>query len=429
MNMQCIFIFTTHDNALKKMEKHAIIKKSFLFLQKEYTTMTPIQTQILAVIDQYASRFKDISSYIGANPELGNEEYLASARLKEELTYHGFAVEAPVLGLETAFIGTYSAAKSGPTIALLCEYDALPEIGHACGHHLICMMSLGAAVGLKSILDEVGGTLKVFGTPAEETRGAKVPMAEAGLFDDCDVALMAHPFYAYEKSGSSLAIDAVQFEFHGKASHAAATPHEGINALDAVIQTFNGINAFRQQVKSTVRIHGIINSGGQAANIIPDYASAQFYVRAATRKELNVLTKRVIQIAEGAALQTGCKLVTSNYETSYDEMVTNETLSGAFSDNLLKLGIPAREIVTGNDHGSMDIGNVSLRCPAIHPYIRVVDEVHTLHSIEFRDLALQERALDGMILGAKAIALTAGDVLTNPQLLQSIREEFEQSTR
>ncbi|MCP1133476.1 M20 family metallopeptidase [Paenibacillus polysaccharolyticus] len=391
--------------------------------------MTTNKTQIFNVIDQYASRFKDISSYIGAHPELGNEEYLASARLKEELSYHGFKVQAPILGLETAFIGTYASSKPGPTIALLCEYDALPEIGHACGHHLICMMSLGAAVGLKAIVDEVGGTIKVFGTPAEETRGAKVPMAEAGLFDDCDVALMAHPFYAYEKSGSSLAIDAVQFEFHGKSSHAAASPHEGINALDAVIQTFTGINAFRQQVKSNVRIHGIINSGGQAANIIPDYASAQFYVRAATRKELNVLTERVIQIAQGAALQTGCKLVTSNYETSYDEMVTNETFSDAFSQNLMELGIPQEEIVSGNDHGSMDIGNVSLRCPAIHPYIRVVDEVHTLHSIEFRDLALQERALDGMILGAKALAATAYDVLSKPELLQAIRKEFDQITR
>ncbi|SCY19276.1 amidohydrolase [Paenibacillus polysaccharolyticus] len=391
--------------------------------------MTTNKTQIFNVIDQYASRFKDISSYIGAHPELGNEEYLASARLKEELSYHGFEVQAPILGLETAFIGTYASSKPGPTIALLCEYDALPEIGHACGHHLICMMSLGAAVGLKAKVDEVGGTIKVFGTPAEETRGAKVPMAEAGLFDDCDVALMAHPFYAYEKSGSSLAIDAVQFEFHGKSSHAAASPHEGINALDAVIQTFTGINAFRQQVKSTVRIHGIINSGGQAANIIPDYASAQFYVRAATRKELNVLTERVVQIAQGAALQTGCKLVTSNYETSYDEMVTNETFSDAFSQNLMELGIPQEEIVSGDDHGSMDIGNVSLRCPAIHPYIRVVDEVHTLHSIEFRDLALQERALDGMILGAKALAATAYDVLSKPELLQAIRKEFDQITR
>ncbi|WP_454191675.1 M20 family metallopeptidase [Paenibacillus sp. Marseille-Q7038] len=378
-------------------------------------------------IDQYSSRFKEISLYIGANPELGNEEFLASKRLKEELIYHGFEVEAPVLGLDTAFIGTYTASKPGPKVALLCEYDALPEIGHACGHHLICMMGLGAAVGLKSVIDTIGGSIKVFGTPAEETKGAKVPMAAAGLFDDCDIAMMTHPYYAFEKSGKSLAIDAVQFEFFGKSSHAAATPHEGINALDAVIQTFNGINAFRQQVKSTVRIHGVINHGGEAANIIPDYASAQFYVRAATRKELDVLTKRVIQIAEGSALQTGCTLKTSNYETSYDEMYTNETLSDVFSTNLAELGIDEKEIVSGNDHGSMDMGNVSLRVPAIHPFIKIINEKHALHSIEFRDLAMKEQALDAMILGAKALAGTAYDVISQPDLLASIKDEFQRN--
>ncbi|GAK39460.1 M20 family metallopeptidase [Paenibacillus urinalis] len=372
-------------------------------------------------IDQYSSRFKEISLYIGQNPELGNEEFLASARLKEELIFHGFEVEAPILGLETAFIGTYSAAKPGPRIALLCEYDALPELGHACGHHLICMMSLGAAVGLKSVIDEIGGSIKVFGTPAEETKGAKVPMAAAGLFDDCDIAMMTHPFYAYEKSGTSLAMDAIQFEFFGKSSHAAASPHEGINALDAVIQTFNGINAFRQQVKSTVRIHGIINHGGEAANIIPDYASAQFYVRASTRKELEVLTERVIKIAEGSALQTGCTLKTSNYETSYDEMNTNEILSDVFSANLVELGISKDEISTGDDHGSMDMGNVSLRIPAIHPYIKIIEEKHALHSKEFRDLAMEERALSGMILAAKALGNTAYDVITQPELLTRIK--------
>ncbi|AJS58378.1 M20 family metallopeptidase [Paenibacillus sp. IHBB 10380] len=382
------------------------------------------KSQIEQTIDQYASRFKDISLYIGANPELGNEEFLASAKLKEELAYHGFSVEAPILGLETAFIGTYVATKPGPTIALLCEYDALADLGHACGHHLICMMSLGAAIGLKSVIDDIGGTIKVFGTPAEETSGAKVPMTAAGLFDSCDIALMTHPFYAYEKSGKSLAIDAIQFEFFGKASHAAASPHEGVNALDAVIQTFNGINAYRQQVRSSVRIHGIINNGGQAANIIPDYASAQFYVRASSRKEVDILTNRVKQIAQGAALQTGCRIEISNYETSYDEMNTNEKLSDVFTSNLIDLGIHPDEIQIGNDHGSMDIGNISLCCPAIHPYIKVIDQKHALHTNEFRDLAMQDLALDGMLLAAKALAGTAYDVITDPELLEQIRSEF-----
>ncbi|SPY20778.1 Metal-dependent amidase/aminoacylase/carboxypeptidase [Paenibacillus polymyxa] len=375
-------------------------------------------------IEQHAERFKDISLYIGANPELGNEEFLASARLKEELAFHGFEVQAPILGIETAFIATYKAVKPGPVVAFLAEYDALKGLGHACGHHLICMMSTGAAVGLKSIIDETGGEVRVYGTPAEETRGAKVPMAAAGLFDDCDIAMMTHPFDRYEKSGKSLAIDAVQFEFFGQSAHAAASPHEGINALDAVIQTFNGINAFRQQVKSTVRIHGIINQGGQAANIIPDYASAQFYVRAATRQELNPLTRRVIQIAEGAALQAGCHLETSNYETSYDEMVTNGVLSDTFTANLLQAGIAQEDITEGEDHGSMDIGNVSLHCPAIHPYIQVIDEKHALHTPEFRDLAMQDRAMEGMLLAARTLAWTACDVITSSELLAQIKEEF-----
>ncbi|MDO7904884.1 M20 family metallopeptidase [Paenibacillus sp. JX-17] len=386
--------------------------------------MSTPKEQIKTVIDQYSSRFREISSFIGANPELGNEEYLASARLKEELAFHGFEIEAPVLGIETAFIGTYSAAKDGPVVGLLAEYDALKDLGHACGHHLICMMSVGAAVGLKSVIDELGGTIRVYGTPAEETRGAKVPMAAAGLFDDCDFAMMAHPYYAHERSGSSLAMDAVQFEFFGKAAHAAASPHEGINALDAVIQTFNGINALRQQVKSSVRIHGIINAGGQAANIIPDYASAQFYVRAATRKELTSLTQRVIHVAEGAAMQTGCRLETSNYETSYDELVTNETLSDAYTRNLIENGIAPEAVTKGNDHGSADLGNVSLRCPAIHPYIQVVDEQHSLHTPEFRDLAMLDRALDAMILGAKVLGCTAYEVMDNAELLKQIKDEF-----
>ncbi|MFB5675732.1 M20 family metallopeptidase [Paenibacillus terreus] len=379
---------------------------------------------IRTTINGYSARFKDISLYIGANPELGNEEFLASARLKEELLFHGFEVQAPVLGIETAFIGTYKSAKAGPVIAFLAEYDALAGLGHACGHHLICMMSVGAAVGLKSVIDEIGGEIRVYGTPAEETRGAKVPMAAAGLFDDCDAAMMVHPLYQYETSGRSLALDAVQFEFFGKAAHAAASPHEGINALDAVIQTFNGINAFRQQVKSDVRIHGIINQGGQAANIIPDYASAQFYVRAATRKELNVLTKRVIQIAEGAALQAGCRLEVSNYETSYDEMVTNESLSKVFTANLEGEGIEPALIHSGGDHGSMDLGNVSLRCPAIHPYVQVIDEHHALHTPEFRDLAMKDRALEGMLLAARTLACTAFDIITDEALLTQIKQEF-----
>ncbi|MDO3412155.1 M20 family metallopeptidase [Saccharibacillus sp. CPCC 101409] len=382
--------------------------------------------QISALIDAHAAELKEIAVYIAQNPELGNEEFKASARLKQSLTAHGFEVEAPVLDIETAFIGTYRSPKPGPVAALLLEYDALPEIGHACGHHLICTMGLGAAIGLKDLFEQMGGTLRVYGTPAEETRGAKVTMADAGLFEDCDFALMAHPYHSYRKSGSSLAMDAIQYEFFGKASHAAASPEAGINALDAVLQTFNAINALRQQTRTDARIHGIINHGGVAANIIPDYASAQFYIRSADRPYTNELIDKVRRIAEGAALQTGCELKVSNYEYSYDELITNETLSNAFTRNLLGAGIRSEVILEPENGGSADVGNVSTRCPAIHPYIKVVDAKHELHSIGFRDLAQQSGAYDAMIFGAKMLACTVFDTLTVPGMLEQIRAEFLQ---
>lgn len=388
-----------------------------------------MKTTIRQTIDNHADRFKVISSFIGANPELGHEEFQASDRLTEELTYHGFHVERGVLDIATSFIATYDSGKAGPVVAFLAEYDALPDLGHACGHHLICMMSIGAAIGLKSVIDETGGSIRVYGTPAEETKGAKVPMAAAGLFKDVDIALMAHPYYTYEKSGESLAMDAIQYEFFGRSAHAAAQPYEGVNALDAVLQLFNSINALRQQTKSDARIHGIISEGGKAPNIIPDYAVAQFYVRSASRTYTNELVQKVLHCAEGAALQTGCTLKTSFYEYSYDELRTNETLSAVFTDQLLAMGIDPKEIEIGKDHGSLDLGNVSTQCPTIHPFVKVVDERHMLHTKEFRDLALQEPALNAMIFTAKLLAFTAYEVLTSPELLSKIKAEFAAENR
>lgn len=384
---------------------------------------------VFDVIDSHADAFKQISRTIGANPELGHQEFKSAAMLCEELEKQGFSVERGTLGIPTAFIGTYTTGKPGPTVAFLCEYDALPEIGHACGHHLICTMGIAAAVGLKAVIDQFGGTIRVYGTPAEETKGAKVPMSEAGLFDDCDFALMAHPYYTFEKSGDSLALDAIRFEYFGKPAHAAASPYEGINALDAVLQLFNSINALRQQTRSDARIHGIIDNGGKAPNVIPDYASAQFYVRSASRAYTNELAEKVRRCAEGAALQTGCRLEMSNYEFSYDELLTNEALSECFTANLLELGVKPEEIETGKDHGSLDLGNVSVRCPAIHPYVKIVEERYLLHTVEFRDAAMTERALERMIFAAKTLAATAYDVIADPALLARIREEFELRTR
>jgi amidohydrolase len=384
-----------------------------------------MKTTLFNTIDQHAEQFKAISRFIGENPELGHEEILASSRLTEELEGHGFHVERGILDIPTSFLATYDSGQPGPVVAFLAEYDALPELGHACGHHLICMMSIGAAIGLKSVLAETGGSIRVYGTPAEETKGAKVPMAAAGLFDDVDFALMAHPYYTYEQSGESLAMDALQFEYAGRPAHAAAQPFEGINALDAVLQLFNAINALRQQLKTDARIHGIINHGGKAPNIIPDYASAQFYIRSASRAYTDELVQKVLRCAEGAALQTGCKLTVSNYEYSYDELRTNEALSRVFNDNLAAMGISPEEIEIGKDHGSLDLGNVSTHCPTIHPFMKIVDEKHLLHTVEFRDLAMNERAMEAMVFTAKVLASTAYDVLKHSDLLKAIQDEFQ----
>lgn len=387
--------------------------------------------QLFAEIDQHAESFRSISRAVGNRPELGHEEFFAAELLCGELSRYGFKVERGILGIETSFIAEYDTGQSGPIAGFLCEYDALPEIGHACGHHLICAMSVAAAVGLKAALQSsgLGGKIRIYGTPAEETRGAKVPMAAAGLFDDCDFALMAHPYYTFERSGDSLAMDALQFEYTGVAAHAAASPYAGVNALDAVIQLFNSINALRQQTRSDARIHGIIDNGGQAPNIIPDYASAKFYVRSASRSYTNELTQKVLRCAEGAALATGCELKVNNYEFSYDELLTNKSLSEQFNANLIEAGIHPDQIMTGKDHGSLDLGNVSIRCPAIHPYVKVVQEPLLLHTEAFRDAAMTDYALDSMLFGAKMLAATAYDAIADPALLARIREEFAQQTK
>ncbi|WP_438433127.1 M20 family metallopeptidase [Gorillibacterium sp. sgz500922] len=384
-----------------------------------------MKEKIVAAIEESFPLLAETALFIGSHPELGHAEYLASARLEEVFGAAGFEVEHAPLGIPTAFVAVRKARKPGPVIALLCEYDALPELGHACGHHLISGMSLGAALGVASVLEETGGTLRVYGTPAEETMGAKVDMATAGLFRDVDAALMAHPYHSHVRSGNSLAMDALQFTFHGKAAHAAASPQEGINALDAVLLLFNSISMLRQQLPDHVRVHGIISDGGKAPNIIPDRAQAQFYVRSANRPVTDEVAAKVRRCAEGAALQTGCTLDIDNYEYSYDELVTNAALSDCFTANLQALGVPDGAILQGKDTGSLDLGNVSRQCPTIHPYIQVVDAPYLLHTPEFRDSAMLPRALEGMKLGAQALALTACDLLAHPELVEQIKREFQ----
>ena len=351
----------------------------------------------------------EISDYIYANPELGNEEFKSSAKLIEFLEEHNFTVEKALLRIETSFRATYDSKKPGATIGYLCEYDALPEIGHGCGHNMIGVMSAAAGIALSKVIDEVGGKIIVYGTPAEETNGAKVVFAEEGIFDELDVAMLVHPSDVNMKSGTTQALYPLEFRYKGKTAHAASCPQDGINALNSVIQLFNGIDALRQHVTPDVRMHGIIVKGGVAANVVPDEAVAQFYFRAATKETLDDVLTKVKNIAQGAALMTGATLEMERYEFPNDNLVTHENLSEAFNQNLRELGIT--EIAPPKSSGSSDIGNVSHKVPTIHPYIQVSSCPAPGHTVELAEATVSDLGHERLLTGAMALAYTGYDVL------------------
>ena len=368
---------------------------------------------------------KELNEYIYKNPELGRKEFKACEAHKNLLKKYGFEVEENYIGIPTAYLAKYSSGKKGIKIGYLAEYDALPEIGHGCGHNILGTTSIGAGILLKEYIDEFGGEVLIFGTPAEETFGAKVDMAEAGCFDDIDVAMISHPTGKnHEKSGTSQAMEALQFTFRGKTAHAAGDPYNGINALDGVIQFFNSINALRQQTKTSARIHGIISNGGEAANIIPDLAVANFYVREATTKDMLKLSERVKNCAKGAALATGTSLEIENYEYTFKHLVTNEKLSSIYTKNLELQGI--KDIPMSDPTGSSDCGDVSHHCPTIHTYFPISKCELTGHSLEFAKATITEEAYKGMKEAIFALVMTGKDILENENLLKEIKNEFNQ---
>ena len=362
-------------------------------------------------------RLSQISDYIYNNPELGNEEYKAVEALTTFLKEHDFKVEAPIAGMDTAFKATFDSGKPGMTIGYLCEYDALPKIGHGCGHNMIGVMSAGAGVVLSKVLHEIGGKVIVYGTPAEETNGGKVILAEAGVFDELDAAMIVHPDGETRASGSSSALYPIRFIYKGKTAHAASCPEKGINALNSVIQLFNGIDALRQHVTPDVRMHGIITKGGVAANIVPDEAIADFYFRASTKERVTEVVEKVKKIAEGAALMTGATLEMERYELPYDDLNTNETLSEMFNSNLRELGITDIKEAKSTG-GSSDIGNVSYVAPTIHPYIGITDCPMVGHSIEMANATTTSKAHDRLLIAALAMAYTGHDVIVRNESLR-----------
>ena len=374
-------------------------------------------------VDSIKERLLAVSQDIFDHPELKFEEVHAAQVLADELRKDGFSVELGVAGLDTAIVAIHPEASDGPTVAILGEYDALPEIGHACGHNLIAASALGACLALGATKSELPGKLVFMGTPAEEGGGGKVIMIEAGLFDGVDAAMMFHPSAHTVIDRGSLAITEVKIEFHGKASHASGSPEKGINALDAVIQTFNGLSALRQHIKDGARIHGIITNGGAKPNIVPEVAAAVFYVRAPESDYRDELLKKLRRCAEGAALATGATLSFETFGHAYKAMKPNRTLSDAFTKNLETLGEPLNPPPADAGLGSTDMGDVSQVVPAIHAYIQIADEKVAGHSREFAQASVSERGHEVMLVAAKALAMTAIDLFTEPKTMRRAKEE------
>jgi len=385
--------------------------------------MSAVKDLIGQAVDRLGDELEALSRQIHDHPELAYQEVKAAGWLSDFLARQGFKVERGVAGVETAFRGTIETGH-GPTIAILCEYDALPQIGHACGHNVIATAGAGAGAALAAVRDKLpAGRVQVIGTPAEEGGGGKVKLIQGGVFRDVDAAMMIHGFDRWMLHQDLLGIVRVGFEFRGKAAHASADPWEGVNALDAVIQTFNNVSMLRQQIRPDARIHGIVTHGGAAPNIIPEMAACTFYVRAAKLDYMWDLHKRVLACAEGAAKATGCTVTVIDKEAPYEPLKRNNTLLDLFRTNMTSVG--AQESSAPDRLGSSDIGNVSHVIPAIQPFVQIAPAGTPIHSRDFEAAAVSPLARQGMCQAAKTMAMTTLDLLADPGLVKRARAEFE----
>jgi amidohydrolase len=380
-----------------------------------------LKKMIQEEVEAHRQELIDLSLRIHANPELGWHEEKASGWLSDYLENKRFKVERGICELPTAFRAGYGQGK--PVVAIMAEYDALPDVGHGCGHNIIGTSAVGAGLAAKLVVEKFGGTILVMGSPAEELLGGKVVMAERGAFDGIDVAMMVHP----RRQSSTVArrhLSAIflEVEFWGKAAHAAGAPWDGISALEALILGINNMNALRFHTRESTRLSGIITDGGKAANVIPEHAAGTFQVRAVDDASLDELREKVLNCFKGAALATGTRLEYRwGLRCSY--MRHNPTLIQLWSDNMQALG---RKVAGFDDSGSgsIDMGNVSVLVPSIHPFIAISSTPLPPHSHEFATASASDAGMKALIDGAKALAMTAADVISRPQTLSRIKEEF-----
>lgn len=374
---------------------------------------------------------QNISGYIFCNPELGGEEFLSSRYLADVLKDQGFQVDFPYESLPTAFIARYAPPEWDITIAFLAEYDALPGFGkdggpgHACGHNWIAASMCGCAMALSAACEALRCRVFVIGTPAEETFGAKADLIRLGAFDEVDFAMQAHLDEFTSIEAKALAMNSIEFDFHGVAAHAAQSPERGVNALDAVISMFNSVNAMRQHVRQEARMHGIITKGGEATNIVPDFAQCQFSIRAVEKGYLKELRRRLLNIAEAAALSTGARLEYRDFENAYDDMINVPAFTRTCREEFEKLSvggfIPEEEYPGA---GSSDIGNVSYVCPTIYLEIALQSDADVIvHDQSAMETVNSQDAWDLMATVIRAFSFTAARVASDPQLQTSIKAQ------
>lgn len=384
--------------------------------------------RIDTVLEQEKASLLDLSHQIHANPEIRFEEVQASTWLTAALEERGFTVERGVAGLPTAFRARLEGKGSGPTVAVLCEYDALPGLGHACGHNVIATMGAGAGFALAPLMAELDGTLMVIGTPAEEGGGGKVIMLEAGVFDGVDAAIMIHPYKSSHPTMGTLAAMRWDVTFRGLPAHAAMAPHLGRNALDAVRLAFAGVDAMRQQLRDDARIHAIVTDGGAAANIIPETASMNLVARAKDGGYLfDNLVPRVENIFRGAALMTGTELEITPTPYPYREIAPNTPLEDAFVRHASRRGRTVTPYDLADGTGSTDMGNVSQAVPGLHGMLDI-DEVALPHTEAFQVAASSSRADATVIDGAAVLAGIAAELFLDADQLAQAKEAFAQAT-
>ena len=384
-----------------------------------------LKEKLRAELEIRRSELVRLSLNIHDNPELGFQEVKAASWLSDYLKSNGFSVERNIAGLSTAFRAVYGEGK--PKIVVLAEYDALPGIGHGCGHNIIAASAVGAGVASKIVVDNLGGSIIVLGTPGEENFGSKIDMVKAGIFDDVDVAMMVHPSILNIAMERMLASSSLEVEFFGKAAHAAVQPSQGINALEAIILAFNSINSLRQHIKEQARIHGIITDGGEAPNVVPAHSAAKFIIRAPDYAYLEELQGKVLNCFKGASLASGARLEYRWGDKVYAPIKNNVALAKLFSDNLELMGRRLDVFDLQIPFGSSDMGNVSQVVPSIHPMVAIVSPKVSLHSAEFASAAASEAGHQGLLDAAKAMAMTMVDVIGRPEVLEKIKQEFRSS--